>query len=141
VGSPTRDKGFLVRLASEMRHHVLLQTEYSQILDQMLNAADDCRVVQSWNYPVHHHDRVQLQCHLGLEAQTHLDRGLRVQVVVTNSRILIADFADFALLVLVEVEAAAGKKSLLPYRVVADEMRVVWLCPGEKRQVEERPLV
>ena len=44
-----------------------------------------------------------------------VDRELRVQVVVMSSRI---PMADFALLAFVEVEAAAGKKSLLPFGLV-----------------------
>jgi hypothetical protein len=80
----------------------------------MLNA-DCCRVVQSWNCPVLHRDHVQR--HLDPEARNRPDRGLRVQVVVMSSQNPM-QMADFALLALVEVEAAAGKKSLQPCCVV-----------------------
>lgn len=113
MGSPTKSENLPGRLASEMRH-VLLQHENFQILEQTSNA-DCCREVQNWNYPVLHHDHVQR--HLDPETRKRPDRGFRVQVVVTNIRNLMR-MADFALLALVEVEAAAGKKNLLPCRVL-----------------------
>lgn len=114
MGSPTKDKSLLVRSVSEIRHRGFLQIGHSWVLDQMLNA-DCCRVVRSWNYPVLHRDRVQR--HRDLEARNHRDRNLRVQAVVMSSQNPML-MADFALLALVEVEAAAGKKSLQPCCVV-----------------------
>jgi len=82
----------------------------------MLNA-DDCRVVQSWNYPVLHLGHVQR--HPDLETRIHLDHDLRVQIVESSRN----PMADFALLALVEVEAAAGKKNLQPCCAVSPTRR------------------
>ena len=111
ASSSTRSLVSLEASASEKKHHVPLHVEYSQILDQMLDA-EDCRVVQSWNCHVLHRDHVRR--HPDLEIRIRPDHDLRDQIVVSSQ----SPMADLVLLALVEVEAAAGKKSLLPFGLV-----------------------